>query len=704
MFTALKKLVSNNDSQSSSTPPGMQTMAQSLQRKFAKGVQYNMKIIIKGDRNVGKTCLFHRLQGQKFKEEYMPTQEIQVTSIHWNYKATDDVVKVEVWDVVDKGKKKKKLEGLKLDNSIPDQIPEEPALDAEFVDVYKNTNGVIILMDMTKNWTFDYVERELPKVPTHIPVLIFANHRDMGHHRTVTEDDVRMFVDSLDRPPDAAQIRYTEGSMRNGFGLKFLHKFFNLPFLQLQRETLLRQIETNTRETELTIEELDMLQDSEEQNYDLFIEALSSKRRQIAEQLSPNVHSVPEQQQQQNGLPRSQSSHQVEDTVKHSLESSTSANKCKSLPGTPSVAPSLALGSTSVDSPPPPTLVVTTTQLSSPSEQKSGHFMSRLFGKSAVSTGIKEGFSLSKEEAKIESIQLAIGSQDATVKSVEDFIPDEGLDKTFLDDDKPLKPESSVEIEPTSDSEDEYNGNPMVAGFQDELDPEDSFQVMKSTPELHVELSPTPLNQESSSEDESYVVGGKTLQTSSVTVPSIQVLPPLVQDDSTYIEDVSLDEWLGPSKSQDVANVKSDDVIDTNSVSSTIEETVPVLPPSVYSLEFEDLSILEKGLSSTNIQTSPRKLSLSSTSESVDIAATDALSKKSKSKEKSKENNKDEVKVHKKKHKKHKDKERERAGSEERKKKKKHKKKVAKDVGNDELEEFLGGGTRTGDGNEYESL
>lgn len=72
-----------------------------------------------------------------------------MASIQWSYKTTDDVVKVEVWDVVDKGRKRVPLEGLKIGDLQPAITP---ALDAEFLDVYKGTHGVILVMDITKNW------------------------------------------------------------------------------------------------------------------------------------------------------------------------------------------------------------------------------------------------------------------------------------------------------------------------------------------------------------------------------------------------------------------------------------------------------------------------------------------------------------------------------------------------------------------------
>ena len=47
----------------------------------------------RGDRASGKTTLFKRLQGEKFSEEYEQSEEISVSAIQWNHKATDDIVK-----------------------------------------------------------------------------------------------------------------------------------------------------------------------------------------------------------------------------------------------------------------------------------------------------------------------------------------------------------------------------------------------------------------------------------------------------------------------------------------------------------------------------------------------------------------------------------------------------------------------------------
>ncbi|CAF0725142.1 unnamed protein product [Didymodactylos carnosus] len=183
-----------NKSSNSSFKP----LCQGLQKKYAKGVQYNMKVVIRGECNVGKTTLWSRLQGNQFHEDYVPSDEIKVANINWNYKSFDDIVKVEVWDIVDKSRKKRKLDKpLKLTNQDA-QEAYELSLDAEFLDVYKNTSGVIFVYDICKQWTWDYIERELPKVPSHIPILILGNQKDLEHHRKVPQDKCKMFIEQFD--------------------------------------------------------------------------------------------------------------------------------------------------------------------------------------------------------------------------------------------------------------------------------------------------------------------------------------------------------------------------------------------------------------------------------------------------------------------------------------------------------------------------
>uniref|UniRef100_A0A8C3S708 Rab-like protein 6 n=1 Tax=Chelydra serpentina TaxID=8475 RepID=A0A8C3S708_CHESE len=428
MFSALKKLVGSDQApiRDKNIPAGLQSMNQALQRRFAKGVQYNMKIVIRGDRNTGKTTLWHRLQGKKFVEEYIPTQEIQVTSIHWNYKTTDDIVKVEVWDVVDKGKCKKRGDGLKLEND-PQEAESEMALDAEFLDVYKNCNGVVMMFDITKQWTFNYILRELPKVPTHVPVCVLGNYRDMGEHRVILPDDMREFIDNLNRPPGSSYFRYAESSMKNSFGLKYLHKFFNIPFLQLQRETLLRQLETNQLDIDATLEELSVQQETEDQNYEIFLEMMEARSRGHASPMATNGQS-----------PSSGSQSPI---VPPSCTSTDSSN-----PGTPQPPPPQQPPVNATASPEPPSSLSPVppleaqlphasspataspaTPVAVPLQKRS--IISRLFGTSPA----PETSPPPPDAATVPPSEVP-----AKVQSVEDFIPDDSLDRSFLED--PIPP------------------------------------------------------------------------------------------------------------------------------------------------------------------------------------------------------------------------------------------------------------------------
>uniref|UniRef100_A0ABM5F5I5 Rab-like protein 6 isoform X2 n=1 Tax=Pogona vitticeps TaxID=103695 RepID=A0ABM5F5I5_9SAUR len=495
MFSALKKLVGSDQppGRDKPIPAGLQSMNQALQRRFAKGVQYNMKIVIRGDRNTGKTTLWHRLQGKRFVEEYIPTQEIQVTSIHWNYKTTDDIVKVEVWDVVDKGKGKKRGDGLKLEND-PQDAEAEMALDAEFLDVYKNCNGVVMMFDITKQWTFNYILRELPKVPNHVPVCVLGNYRDMGEHRVILPDDVREFIDNLNRPPGSSYFRYAESSMKNSFGLKYLHKFFNIPFLQLQRETLLRQLETNQLDIDATLEELSVQQETEDQNYEIFLEMMEVRSRGHASPLATNGQS-----------PSSGSQSPVVPLGNASGSSSPSTPQPplplphQQSPANPSTSPEPL-----VPQPPAPvpetqaplSAAAPTAATVAPPPKRS--IISRLFGSSPA------------PEAPPPPPDPTVGAPPAEapvkVQSVEDFVPDESLDRSFLDDSAPQREKSRLATRARGDSDSDRDGpggNPLVAGFQDDLDVEDhSAHKPPPIPELVPSKNVTLSSEEEEEEGE----------------------------------------------------------------------------------------------------------------------------------------------------------------------------------------------------------
>eukprot|EP00124_Ichthyophonus_hoferi_P004368 Ihof_evm2s471 gene=Ihof_evmTU2s471 len=247
-------------------------MSPNLQQTFAKGVQYNMKVVIRGDANTGKTTLLRRLQGGGYSELYVPTPVIQAGTIKWKYKATNDVVKVEVWDVVDGVKKKAAVrDSLKLTNEKDKHDEEdEPSLDASFIDVYKDTHGVIIMLDITRPWTWTYAQREIALVPNHIPILLVANKRDLWQQRQVRVDEIKVWVELLS---EQREIDFCESCMKDGFGLQYLYDYLSLPFLRLQRETFIKQLELNEQEIGAIKSELRLHSMGPKQDYAAFLQA-----------------------------------------------------------------------------------------------------------------------------------------------------------------------------------------------------------------------------------------------------------------------------------------------------------------------------------------------------------------------------------------------------------------------------------------------
>ncbi|CAG8587537.1 8521_t:CDS:2 [Funneliformis mosseae] len=265
------------------------TILKPMQGMFRKGVQYNI----------------NRLQGDAFKEDYVTTSQIQVANIQWNYNQTNDVIKVEIWDVVDKGinptssSKRPNLSngtGLKIEN---DQVastspvqqatelsPDQLTLDAATINVYRNTHGIILLFDITKTWTFDYAIKELKSIPVNMAVLLLGNFSDLSSQRAIPQSQVYQAIADCNRLrvteyPTANMVRYVETSMLNGFGLEYIHKYFGVPFLQLQRDILRQQLELKTKELAILLDTLDNC------------EQIPSSARKL-HSISDNVDNVPE--------------------------------------------------------------------------------------------------------------------------------------------------------------------------------------------------------------------------------------------------------------------------------------------------------------------------------------------------------------------------------------------------------------------------
>ena len=70
-------------------------MSVQLRKKLSRGAHYNLRLLVRGDLQTGKTQLWRRLQGLPFAPNLPASTELGVAHVDWSDGASADVVKVE---------------------------------------------------------------------------------------------------------------------------------------------------------------------------------------------------------------------------------------------------------------------------------------------------------------------------------------------------------------------------------------------------------------------------------------------------------------------------------------------------------------------------------------------------------------------------------------------------------------------------------
>ena len=219
--------------------------------------RYNLKIVVRGSRGTGKTNLIRRLQAKEFVKTHEKTKEIQVSRIKWSSSVSkSDIVKVEVWDIVDEAiaDDEKKTTTVPADQGSHKIMP----LDASTVDVYKNTDVAIFMIDPFRRESFEYVTSSISKVPSSVLVVLLLNFRDRVEDDKdsviLSRDETDEFVLSIRKefetkydqdslmPHPEDRICVFECSLSNCFGLKVLYEYLNIPLEQQKRRMLIEQL------------------------------------------------------------------------------------------------------------------------------------------------------------------------------------------------------------------------------------------------------------------------------------------------------------------------------------------------------------------------------------------------------------------------------------------------------------------------------
>ncbi|MHA1820201.1 MAG: GTP-binding protein [Promethearchaeota archaeon] len=194
----IKSIFNNEPDISLSIPPILKTLVKFKDGKLPEG-SFNIKIIVCGDFQVGKTSLIRRFVDNKFIEQYINTLGVDITKKVVKLSEQTEVSFL-IWDI---------------GGQIKHMLPYKKRF-------YNGANVAFIVCDKTRKKTLENVKMWLEDIrkelKREIPVLLIANKNDLKNQFEITQDDIKSVAEQLG-------LEYIETSAKSGENVEDAFKY-----------------------------------------------------------------------------------------------------------------------------------------------------------------------------------------------------------------------------------------------------------------------------------------------------------------------------------------------------------------------------------------------------------------------------------------------------------------------------------------------
>ncbi|KAJ4726392.1 Ras-related protein like [Melia azedarach] len=147
---------------------------------------YLFKVVLIGDSGVGKSNLLSRFTRNEFSLESKSTIGVEFATR--SIRVQDKIVKAQIWDTA--GQESLVAEKLQA------MLELYRAITSAY---YRGAVGALLVYDVTRNVTFENVERWLKELRAHtdsnIVIMLVGNKADLRHLRAVSTEDATAFAE-----------------------------------------------------------------------------------------------------------------------------------------------------------------------------------------------------------------------------------------------------------------------------------------------------------------------------------------------------------------------------------------------------------------------------------------------------------------------------------------------------------------------------